>query len=153
MSYCIRCGKENFNDGEICNDCMSAQNSVAVEQKGSYTTGLSGAIWGASIGTAGLVLVIIDMFVAAMGVASQNAGIKILAVLMLSASIACAVVGMVLGVKAITTFRVACANGDKKPIATLIVGIESVVMAGGTLIYAMFVGVFVLVMLFAAPVA
>lgn len=139
--YCTKCGKYIGTDNELCEDCLKEQQSISevnepieeqtfVEIKqvdvdsGSYKTGLGKGIASVVVGYVGIIFAYASylLYMPATVDYYVSPAIFILAIL----SFGCAIPSLILGIKSIKTFVAEKNAKRKKPIATLVLGINAV---------------------------
>ena len=138
--YCKYCGTYVEGESDVCPNCKSKENlnnNALIDNTPTYTeqekyndrrAGLKGGIAGCILGfigsiTSGIALGLVEFF-------------PVISIIFVLISIALAIVSLLKGIQSIKTFISFSKQGKAKPIATLILGIVSIVFSAENLIYA-----------------
>jgi hypothetical protein len=140
--YCKKCGTYIDGESELCPACKAQEdfnfdnNTTVVDNTPNYTeqekyndrrAGLKGSIISTIFGEVGFSLVYIAMIVVALE--------PVVSLFFMLASIPFTIIALIKGINCIKLFKRHCKEGRSKPIATLVLGINGVVMAGLSLVF------------------
>ena len=137
--YCKYCGTYVEGESDVCPNCKSKENlnnNVFVDNTPTYTeqekyndrrAGLKSSIISTIFGEVGFALVYIALIVVALE--------PVVSLFFMLASIPFTIIALIKGINCIKLFKRLCKEGRSKPIATLVLGINGVVMAGLSLFF------------------
>ena len=144
--YCRKCGKQ-IENGTICQACVDAETlfqpipaPVETKKQGSKTLGLSKAIVASAISFVAYCLILLALSAAA-EISSIQEGTSAtdpayLEVLCACALFACVlsslltIPAVILGIQSVLTFSKQAKAGNIKPVATFVLGIVALALAG-----------------------
>ena len=130
--YCKYCGTYVEGESDVCPNCKSKENlnnNALIDNTPTYTeqekyndrrAGLKGSIISTIFGEVGFALVYFAMMALE----------PVVSLFFMLASIPFTIIALITGINRIKLFKRLCKEGRSKPIATLILGINGVVMVG-----------------------
>ena len=118
--FCMKCGKETNNSNGICDECMAKENAQSVQPTATAPSGKGVAITSFALSVGALVFFLMA-FMAAGGMG---------AIIGLIFALPAWIVSLVLGIKAVKTYKKAKADGAEVPVITFVFGLIGIIMSG-----------------------